>query len=245
MPDLPNFLNADLNERFAKIRKQYDGCGSVTIPDFLDKDFADEVYECLDRQVPWFFAKNGPPDGLGKIPHEQYKRLSRKAKLKYIPKKPTDFEEFRYAYEKFEVTPECNQYADKRYQPLVDLIAALNDEIYIAFLRKITGRMEGDRVGVQFSNYAAGHYLSHHTDAFPGSDRLLVAHVLGLTREWKKEWGGCLCFCEEDGKAIERLVPRFNSLVLFDVPRVHYVQPVKSYVKQSRYSAYGWFEKPL
>ena len=49
----------------------------------------------------------------------------------------------------------------------------------------------------------------------------LAAFTLSLSSGWREEWGGLLHLTDENGGIERTLVPEFNSLVLFNVPRNH------------------------
>jgi SM-20-related protein len=63
---------------------------------------------------------------------------------------------------------------------------------------------------------------------------------LGLTAQWRVEWGGLLLF-HDDPVQIAGQMPHFNCLDLFAVPALHSVSQVTSFAKEVRYSATGWF----
>jgi Rps23 Pro-64 3,4-dihydroxylase Tpa1-like proline 4-hydroxylase len=65
-----------------------------------------------------------------------------------------------------------------------------------------------------------------------------VAVALYLSREWRSEFGGAFVDLEE-GEA-KRVLPEFNSLVAFRVPRWHAVEPIEEGAPR-RLSLFGWF----
>tara|TARA_E500000305_G_scaffold71520_1_gene57506 strand:+ start:1203 stop:1925 length:723 start_codon:yes stop_codon:yes gene_type:complete len=93
------------------------------------------------------------------------------------------------------------------------------------------------RLVAMASRYRPGHFLSDHDD---GEDpRRIVAFVLSLNEGWQEDWGGQLVLQDDNGNA-QSLVPRFNVLNVFTVPRVHYVAQVAEHAQQGRYSVTGW-----
>lgn len=66
-----------------------------------------------------------------------------------------------------------------------------------------------------------------------------IAVIYYLAKDWKAEDGGALI----DVPTQKQYVPLFNSLVAFQVPRFHAVEPVKSPNKE-RISLFGWFMLP-
>eukprot|EP01124_Arcella_intermedia_P018905 TRINITY_DN26028_c0_g1_i1.p1 TRINITY_DN26028_c0_g1~~TRINITY_DN26028_c0_g1_i1.p1 ORF type:complete len:182 (-),score=53.41 TRINITY_DN26028_c0_g1_i1:77-622(-) len=100
----------------------------------------------------------------------------------------------------------------------------------------------------QASKYSSGDHIAPHDDK-GFQDVLLddgrieiysrdVACIYYLTKDWKEDWGGNFVDLVED----KLYVPEFNSLVAFQVPRLHEVTPVTS--THSRYAIFGWFLKP-
>lgn len=240
MIDLPEFLNLDLVDRIDQIAEQFHEEGRVAIPNYFRDDYADAMYQCLDQNVPWYLESLSS-EGLRKTLHSEYGPLSTRAKQKLVPKKSPGYSEFEYAFEKFELSPKIVEGTGNRYNPLMTLYFGVNQPSYLALMKKITQFEETLEITTQFSKYATGHYLASHSDKeVPGKPVRLAAHVIGMSRNWNKDWGGCFHFCDNHGKASQRRVPSFNTLVLFKVPDYHYVSIVKTFVKQKRYSTFGW-----
>jgi hypothetical protein len=95
----------------------------------------------------------------------------------------------------------------------------------------------GGPVEAHASWYGPGCFLGRHNDAEPDGGRER-AWVLHMTRGWRPEWGGLLNFASG-----ESLVPRFNVLTLFDVPRDHEVTPVVDAAPAGRYALAGWLRR--
>jgi hypothetical protein len=62
-----------------------------------------------------------------------------------------------------------------------------------------------------------------------------LAVVYYLTKDWHERLGGSFV----DLATGSELVPRFNSLVAFWVPRMHEVTPMRT--RRERLSVFGWF----
>jgi len=95
----------------------------------------------------------------------------------------------------------------------------------------------------QASKYSEGDYIEPHDDIgyleIDGKPhRRKFAAVLYLTEKWSEDRGG-IFVDHVDGK---ELCPVFNSMVLFQVPRLHQVTPVVG--ARKRYSIFGWFYEP-
>jgi Rps23 Pro-64 3,4-dihydroxylase Tpa1-like proline 4-hydroxylase len=96
----------------------------------------------------------------------------------------------------------------------------------------------------QCGRYSAGHFIDPHDDsATEEIDGVIyerdLAIVLHLSRDWHLEYGGLFADMEYIPPHI--LVPQYNSLVLFKVPRLHQVTPIEKTARgQKRYSIFGW-----
>jgi SM-20-related protein len=62
---------------------------------------------------------------------------------------------------------------------------------------------------------------------------------MGLTPNWRVEWGGLLLFHGKEGQ-LSGLSPRFNCLNMFALPSMHSVSQVTPFAGGVRYSVTGW-----
>lgn len=97
---------------------------------------------------------------------------------------------------------------------------------------------------VSAARYTTGHFIEAHDDnAFKVVDEKLyerdIAVVYYSTEDWQEADGGL--FVDMFGGNSDNLVPEFNSLVCFVVPRMHAVSRVVS--PKQRLSIFGWFLK--
>ena len=81
--------------------------------------------------------------------------------------------------------------------------------------------------------------MTAHDDSAPG-DFKVAAHILNLTKDWQRTYGGLLIFCNNWGQPSDVRVPSFNTLALFKVPQMHYVSEVAADAGSSRLALYGW-----
>ncbi|GLQ34141.1 hypothetical protein GCM10007939_04240 [Amylibacter marinus] len=84
------------------------------------------------------------------------------------------------------------------------------------------------------------HYLKPHDDRRSGRK---IAYILYLSPGWHRDHGGALCI-NAQGQEVQRLMPAFNSLVLFDVTAhdKHHIEPVANLPEGlARYTLGGWF----
>jgi Rps23 Pro-64 3,4-dihydroxylase Tpa1-like proline 4-hydroxylase len=123
--------------------------------------------------------------------------------------------------------------------PLTEFARLMQSDAMLDLLKAITGH-----VGVAFTDgqataYGHGDFLTCHDDDVPGKNRI-AAYVYGLTPGWRLEWGGLLLFHGEADRTAEALVPRFNTLDLFSVPRRHSVSVVTPSAAHRRFAVTGW-----
>lgn len=116
--------------------------------------------------------------------------------------------------------------------------ALVESEEFLALVRRITG-LPANSVETMFaSQYVTGDFLDAHTDE--GGPRRQLAFVLNLSMEWREDMGGNLVFDDA-----HTLVPRFNTLVLFDVRgkgRNHKVTTVTAEADDARLAVSGWLQ---
>ena len=95
----------------------------------------------------------------------------------------------------------------------------------------------------QCGRYTSGHFIEPHDDtAYEVFDTQNyhrdIAVVLHLSKSWDFEDGGL--FLDLSVIPPHPVVPRFNTLVMFQVPRLHQVTPIENHCKRIRYSVFGW-----
>ena len=109
----------------------------------------------------------------------------------------------------------------------------------VGFLEAVTGVKQPHFVDGQVTAYGKGDFLTGHDDDVKNSRRK-AAFVYGLTPQWRPEWGGLLLFHEPGEIEISGMVPQFNTLDLFSVPRFHSVSQVTRAAPRRRYCVTGW-----
>jgi len=123
------------------------------------------------------------------------------------------------------------------------LCELLRTDAFIDAMRCLTGEAAIAYADFQATRYDAGCFLAPHDDAVEGKHRI-AAYVIGLSPDWRPDWGGLLQFPQaETGGVVHALVPSFNSLTVFRVPRPHFVGVVAPFAAQGRYSVTGWLRE--
>jgi len=210
----------------------------IVIPNFLDEQAAEKIFNCMDSEVSWELAYrvgNQPMahsyEQLVALTAEERQQLH--GKILEQARHDYQFSYFRYPM----VDAYMNQWTPKLI--LNDVLETFNNKLSLDFLRDITGDQEVRKVEFQATYYAPGHFLKLHNDNAKAGDDRRYACVVGLTKDWQSDWGGLLQFVE-DGKVSLSCTPSFNSCVIFKVPRDHQVSYVAPYATRPRYSLTGW-----
>ena len=115
----------------------------------------------------------------------------------------------------------------------------LTDPDVLGFLGAITGIATPRFVDGQVTAYGPGDFLTGHDDDVANSRRR-AAFVLGMTPQWRMEWGGLLMFHDRGAIPFSGLCPQFNTLDLFQVPKYHSVSLVSPAAPRRRFAITGW-----
>lgn len=106
-------------------------------------------------------------------------------------------------------------------------------------LEAITGTRSPAFNDGQATAYGTGDFLTGHDDDVAGRSRT-TACVFGLTPQWRLEWGGLLLFHDLGSRDVHGMVPQFNTLDLFAVPRYHSVSQITPAAPRRRFAITGW-----
>ena len=131
-----------------------------------------------------------------------------------------------------------DEYARDPTAPIHRATEFLQSRAFLDFGQAVIGGDRVDGVRIQASNYRPGDFLTLHDDT--GVGERLAAYTLGLTRQWRPDWGGQLLFHDDAGDVERGFAPAFNVLTLFKVPRRHSVAPVAPYAGAPRLTVTGW-----
>jgi Rps23 Pro-64 3,4-dihydroxylase Tpa1-like proline 4-hydroxylase len=148
-------------------------------------------------------------------------------------------ENFGYAYFTYPMIEAILSQWDPDH-PIHDLTNFLNSREFIGFARTIIGNPNVTKIDAFASSYQRGHFLTRHVDDGAKKERR-AAYTIGFSRNWQPDWGGLLMFLDDNNDVSRALLPRFNTLTVFDGLRVHAVSPVSSFAPQGRLSIAGWF----
>lgn len=229
-------LNPSLDLR--PYAKAYARDGFVQIPDILDPAGAEAIAQVLQNGTPWEIALSRPDGGAETISGAQLRTLGAqglKPKVEAVVRQAST--EFAFIYLCY---PMIRAYLEQRDpgHPLHRMTEFLNSTEFLNAGGAVTGEAGLTKVDAQATWYRPGDFLTLHDDHGVGERR--AAYTLGFTKGWRPDWGGQLLFHDEDGQITRGLTPKFNTLTLFKVPRLHSVAPVASYAGAPRLSIVGW-----
>ena len=145
---------------------------------------------------------------------------------------------FQFRYESIRV-PDDRAERTTRATLLDSFAEFMSSEPTLRLLAEVSGLSDVDFADAQATGYRPGDFLTAHHDEVAGTNRR-AAYVLGLTPGWRTEWGGLLLFQDEAGDVTRGLMPRFNCLNLFRVPRTHSVSQIATFAGTNRISVTGW-----
>ena len=219
------------------LSKAFSVGGHISIPEFLEQDCATKLHQSLVDRQDWAWAINagGHVYDLGREAREAMTVEQRVELDNRINLAARDGFQFRFS------SLRVPDPVSKR-KPEQDVLHAfaefMRSEPVLDFIRKVTGKSAILFADAQRTAFHPGDFLTGHDDYIEGKNREL-AYVMGLTPEWRVEWGGLLLFHRADGK-ISGLVPRFNCLNLFALPVLHSVSQVTPFAGGVRYAITGW-----
>lgn len=143
---------------------------------------------------------------------------------------------FQYSYAALRIPPPTETTRDPFLQGIASFMRSGR---VTEVLGAITGLDAPRFTDGQVTSYGPGDFLTGHDDDLAGSGRK-AAFVLGLAPQWRPEWGGLLLFHEIGGVELTGVVPQFNTLNLFTVPRYHSVSMVMPAAPRRRFAVTGW-----
>lgn len=241
-PPGPSGLRADAvpvdRPDLASLRERFARDGRVVVPDVLDAGFARELRTCIETWTRWALVTR--IDGAHRDFDAAAIAAMTPAQLQPLQAliAAETRHDMQYLYERFPLH-------DIDYDPgaLPGGLARFRDLLrggpFIAMTRAISGCEDIAFGDAQVTRYRAGHFLTRHDDAHAHKQRR-VAYVLGLSEGWRPDDGGQLQFLDEQDRVDHVVVPQFNTLTLFRVPRPHLVTAVSPFTDNARLSITGW-----
>ncbi|KLE34816.1 hypothetical protein AAW00_07120 [Aurantiacibacter luteus] len=228
-----------------RLAEQFAYDGFVSVPDLLEEECARRLHALLRSRQDW---RQSIANGDRIVEFDRPTRAAMPAETAaqldqavYAGARAG----FQFRYETIRV-PDADAEREASADPLAAFARWWSAPEQRAFLARLTGISGFDFADAQATAYAPGDFLTAHTDDVDGKNRL-AAYVLNLTPGWRLEWGGLLVLHPEGGGSGEAearaLVPQFNRLNLFAVPRLHSVTEVTRAAAYRRYAITGWLRR--
>lgn len=235
MSDAPVFrMNPAINARdYAEIFRRD---GVVQIHNFFEPALADHLEATLKDNTYWRLTYSDANSRAKSLTAEELPKVDLQALAAEVLKRAGDG--FAYVYLACHLQ---QTYGGAPDHPLHKLFTVLNTPEFLAFGRDVTGHHEVVRADAAATWYRPGDFLTMHDDEV-GLRR--VAYTLGFSRGWRGDWGGQLLFHTRSGDVNLGLMPTFNVLTMFDIPRRHSVSQVAHYAKERRLTISGWLFAP-
>lgn len=213
--------------------------GRVQIESFLQPEAAEFLSQLLRDVVPWTLAYRR--DGVSKVmPHAELAALDAAAERALFAALGDEARgRYGFAYDSYQMVTAYKEGRDPGL-PLHRVLEFFNDPQYLEFIRVLTGDRALRRVNAQATRYRPGQFLRVHDDQEPETGRR-YAYVVNLTGRWEADWGGLLQFLDAEGRVIDTLMPRYNTLSLFKVPAPHCVTLVAPWAEMPRLAITGWW----
>lgn len=126
--------------------------------------------------------------------------------------------------------------------PLREAIEALFEGEFADFCAEATGMPAIRKVEAHAARYLPGDFLNLHHDvnSDPEHRDRRYAFVLGLTPDWRPDFGGHTIFWEAPGHPARLFEPSHGSLLIFRVPTAHSVSQVSDFADRERVTIAGW-----
>lgn len=232
----PIRLNPDLDARDFAGEFQRDGV--VQIPDFLTPDSADRLEAALKTGTPWGLSLADAEGGGEWLSPADIEAMGREG---LIARARASMEQARNGFAfSFLSYPIIRQLiaGHEPGHPTHELVELLNTPPVRDFCAAVAGETGVTKIDAQATLFRQNDYLTRHNDTGVGERR--AAYTLGLTREWRPDWGGQLLFHDEAGDVSRGFKPGWNVLTLFKTPQWHSVATVAPYAGAPRISITGW-----
>ena len=217
---------------------QIRAAGRIQIPDFLEPSGANALLDHLQCATDWVHVLNAG-DKVYEIASEQMVAMSAKERAALDQKVDREAAKgFQFRFDTIRAPDDERERASSK-QLIVEFAQFLSSRPVIDWFRAVTGCERIDFADCQATRYTQKAFLTRHDDKVDGKRRHF-AYVLGLTRDWREEWGGLLLFPQKGAMIVEALVPQYNVLTLFEVGQPHSVSQVATYAPAPRFSVTGW-----
>jgi len=243
---MKTFFNQPLlnpNHDVKSIKEEFEKNRVVVIKNFLNPIIAERLHTWFTEEMPkdWWRISSYPKldggEGFDLIPFsDDFSDDIRQMYTHSI----SSFKDNKFSYNFHRTINDHNDTCDCFECGFRESIT--NDEI-LKFLNAITGQGLTDTDEGLGAVYLPGDFLSPHQDSPNGT----LGFTLQLTKNWKPQFGGNLHFMDGPNGEVEKIVvPSFNTLTIFDLPKGvgkwHYVSTVSPGVEELRLTYAGWYK---
>lgn len=244
MTDLTLRLNPALD--VAAHAETYAREGRVQIRDIFEPEVANVLSDILETSIPWSLTFLGPDGRPTKIPAQDLNDRNAATVRPQIEEMiRRSGQDYGFIYFSFGMTSSLTSGQHPNH-PIHQLTAFLMGEEFVAFGRTLTGDAGVRWADSQATLYRPGDFIGLHVDQSDAHVQRVAAYTLGFTGRWRSDWGGQLMFHDDQtGDVTAGLLPRWNTLTVFNVPTLHSVAPVAPYAQGARLSVVGWFRSDL
>lgn len=211
--------------------------GMVQVPDLLEAESAEWLEQALEHDTPWSLSLMTAEGGKLLSPQDMA-ALGRDALAHRVQSAlATGRNGFSFVYLAYPVIQAFLTGKEPGHATHI-LVQFFNDTPFVEFAKAVTGETGISKIDAQATWYRPGDFLTLHDDTGVGERR--AAYTLGLTRDWRPDWGGQLLFHDAAGEIERGFKPAFNVWTVFKTPRMHSVAPVAAYAGGKRRSITGW-----
>jgi Rps23 Pro-64 3,4-dihydroxylase Tpa1-like proline 4-hydroxylase len=235
LPDIDHtsLINKELN--IDSIRSNFNNKRRVVISNIFEQHFA-SLFNKTIRKIPlmsWNIVC-----GVNNTKYEnKITGENKKSNADNAAKARRTFGEDKFAYVFYRTM------CDKKvhFLPEKTMRDLLMSPYFVDLIYKMTGIHVTQLNQMFLSRYKSGHFLAPHSDVNNGK----IAFVINFSAGWKPQYGGVLHFLSEDRRdIIDSYVPKFNSMMIFEVPEKgipHFVSHIAPNVRHTRYALTGWY----
>ena len=223
----------------AMLAEQYQTLGRVRINRILSAG-APNLFEAFDHSQDWVQLINHN-DGVHELPYVEWAdgAFQDRATLESdMYSRACDG--FQYSYAAMRIPGAGEDCTDPTLTAIAGLVTSAP---LLSLITEVTGVTSPVFTDGQATAYGCGDFLTGHDDDLAGASRR-TAFVLGLTPQWRLEWGGLLLFHDFGDAMFQGLLPQFNTLDLFQVPKYHSVSLVSKAAPRRRFAITGWVSDP-
>ncbi len=208
------------------------------IPNVLEPESADAIYNCLATQREW---------NLACTVNDRHMDMNANAVAELPPEQRREFEKLIYqkAHDGFQYYYKTIPIYDMYHKCLVpghylhQVFEFINSPDVLDFFRIVAADESIEFTDGMATCFEPGHFLTRHDDNVSGKNRR-AAFVLNFTPRWNPDWGGSLQFFDGEGNTEVAFAPAYNALNMFRIPAPHSVAFVTPFATAPRLSIVGF-----